>query len=223
MARTKDKTIEEALRSVYINPLTDFGFKKLFRKQAPRKKNWDFNLKAVYVVSILNFITFKEKTAKKNVIERVYLYREKGKTLFSEKLKFIFIELPKFKKKLSDLQNNTDVWLYLLKNTFYLKSCPPEITGKIFKLFLEYAEIKYLTQKEMETYKKSLENNFYVRDIANCARMEGIEEGLKEGRMERELQIAKKLLINGSSIERVVLLMELSREKVMELSSQLPK
>ena len=134
MEKRKDKTlveqslqtVEDDFPSVYINPLTDFGLKKLFRKQAPRKKNWDFNLKAVYVVSILNFITFKEKTAKKNVIQRVYLYREKGKTLFSEKLKFIFIELPKFKKKLSDLQNNTDIWLYLLKNTFYLKSCPPE-------------------------------------------------------------------------------------------------
>ena len=204
---------DEILQSVYINPLTDFGFKKLFlnrelliaflndvigtdikditylpteglgeykeeratnfdllctndkdeffivemqlghqtyfrdrvlfyashtiRKQGPRKKRWDFNLKAVYVVSILNFVTFNEKNAENIVIEKVSLFRETHKTRFSEKLKIIFIELPKFNKQPSDLKDNTDIWLYLLKNTFSLKACPPEIKGKPFKLFLE--------------------------------------------------------------------------------------
>ena len=35
--------------------------------------------------------------------------------------------------------------------------------------------------EDMETYKKSLENNYYVRDIANLARMEGRVEGEQTG------------------------------------------
>ena len=291
MAKAILQTQDEDLQSVYINPLTDFGFKKIFlnkelliaflndvvgtdikeiqylpteglgnfieertavfdllcttenddyfivemqlgkqtyfrdrvlfyashviRKQAPRKKYWNYNLKAVYVVSILNFITFTEESAKKEVIERVYLYRETTKTQFSDKLNMIFVELPKFNKQAAELQNNTDTWLFLLKNTFVLDTCPPEITGRIFKLFLEIAEIKQLTPTEMETYKRSLKQNFYVRDIANCARM--------EGRLERSRQLAIKLLTRNEPIEDVIYLTDLSREQVLELLSQLSK
>ena len=76
---------------------------QVIRKQAPRRKRWDYKLKTVYVVSILNFVTFGEKSAENIVIEKVSLFRETHKTRFSEKLKFIFIELPKFKKQVSDL------------------------------------------------------------------------------------------------------------------------
>jgi predicted transposase/invertase (TIGR01784 family) len=291
MAETNVKAEDDIFRSVYINPLTDFGFKKIFlnrelliaflndvvgtdikevtylpteglgeykeeraanfdllctnekgeffivemqlghqthfrdrilfyashaiRKQAPRKKRWDFNLKAVYVVSILSFVTFGEESAKDDVIERVYLYREKAKTLFSDKLRIIFIELPKFNRQPSELRNNTDTWLFLLRNTFDLKTRPPEITGRLFKLFLEIAEIKHITLKEMETYQKSLKNNYYVRDIANFARM--------QERMERSVQFATKLLKRGDSIEEVIELTDLSKEQIMELNDRLPK
>ena len=67
----------------------------------------------------------------------------------------------------------------------------------------------------METYQKSLKNNYYVRDIANYARM--------EGRMERDLQIALKLLKRGTPFEEVIDLTELSKEQVLELLHQLPK
>ena len=166
-------------------------------------------------MSILNFITFKEEIAKDIVIEKVSLFRETTMTRFSEKLKLIFIELPKFNKQASDLQNNTDTWLYLLKNTFFLKTCPPEIKGKTFRLFLEIAEIKHLTPKEMETYQKSLKNNYYVLDIANYARM--------EGRMERDFQLALKLHKRGMPFEDIIDLTELSKEQALELFNQLPK
>ena len=213
MSKTNLKVaIEKIRQSVYINPLTDFGFKKLFvkkelmiaflndivgkkikdiqyepteglgahprerkaifdilctthdgehiivemqlgeqtyfrdrilfyashaiRKQAPRKKNWNYELKAVYVVAILNFIVFEEKEAQHIITERVHLYREKAKTPYSKKLNFVFVELPKFSKKAEELKTNTDGWLFLLKNTCDLKTCPPEITRRIFKSFL---------------------------------------------------------------------------------------
>jgi len=279
------KPKNEDIQSVYINPLTDFGFKKIFlnrdlliaflndvvgtdikeiqylpteglgnfieertaifdllcttergeyfivemqlgkqtyfrdralfyashviRKQAPRKKYWNFNLKAVYVVSILDFITFTGENAKKEVIERVVLYREKAKTLFSDKLHMIFVELPKFNKQPAELQDNTERWLYLLKHTFELHTCPPEITGKVFKRFLEIAEVKHLTPIEMETYQKSLKRSYQMRDIANCAKM--------EGKMEERIQLAIKLLKRNMPVEDIIYLTELSGEQVKEL------
>jgi len=280
MAKTK-KTEDEFVTSVYINPLTDFGFKKLFlnkdlliaflndvvgtnikdiqyqpteslgeqadertaifdllcttetgeyfivemqlgtqvyfrdralfyashviRKQAPRKKYWNYNLNAVYVVSILDFITFTEEATNNEVIERVYLYREKARKRYSDKLNLVFVELPKFNKQVTELKNNTETWLFLLKYTFELNACPPEITGKIFRRFLELAEVKQLTPTEMEIYKKSLKNNRFIRNMTNSVRAD-----------ERR-QIAIKLLQRKTPIEDVVSLTELTTEQVQEL------
>jgi predicted transposase/invertase (TIGR01784 family) len=187
----------------------------MIRKQAPRGKYWDYNLKAVYIVSILNFTTFKEKAAKTIVIERASIYREVMNVRLSDKLQMIFIELPKFKKKASELQNNTDTWLYLLKNTFGLKACPQEITGEIFKLFLEIAEKKQLTTNEMDRYAVSLERSYQMRNIANYERMEGKTEGKTE--------VAIRLLKMNEPIDKVVYLTDLSHERVKALLRRLPK
>ena len=307
MARKKSYTLtyEEIKQSVYINPLTDFGFKKLFlkkelmiaflndiigtniedihyepteglgahprerkaifdilcttqdgehfivemqlgeqtyfrdramfyashaiRKQAPRKKDWNYELKAVYVVSILNFIVFKEEEAKDIVIERVCLYRKNAKMPYSKKLNLIFVELPKFNKTEKELETNTDTWLFLFKNTFELKTCPPEITKEIFKSFLEEAKVEYLTQEEMETYAKSLRNSYEVMDIANFATVKGRKEGFiegekrgfikgeKRGLIEGEKGMTRKLIQRGMSIEEILPLTNLTREQIQKL------
>ena len=290
------KTDDEIIPSVYINPLTDFGFKKIFlnkdlliaflndvigtgikdiqyqpteglgeykderiavfdilcttetdehfivemqvghqlyfqdralfyashaiRKQAPRKKYWNYELKAVYLVAILDFITFTENTAKNEVIERAYLCREKAGKRYSSKLNLVFIELPKFNKEITELKNNTETWLYLLKNTFELNGCPPEIKGKIFRRFLEIAEVKHLTPTEMETYTKSLKRNYYLRDMAKYERTEGEKKGLMEGLMEGRRQIAIKLMQRKTPVEDIVSLTDLTKEQVQELLKQ---
>jgi predicted transposase/invertase (TIGR01784 family) len=284
---------EELEQSVYINPLTDFGFKKLFqkkelmisflndivradikdiqyepteglgayprerkaifdilcttqegehfivemqlgeqtyfrdralfyashaiRKQAPRKKYWNYELKGVYVVSILNFTVFKEEEAQDIVIERVYLYREKAGKPYSDKQNFVFVELPKFRKQVEELETNTDWWLFLLRHTFELKTPPPEIAGEIFKLFLEEAKKEYLTQEEMETYAKSLRQSYEVMDIANFAKFEGRREGLIEGLIEGEKRIARKLLQKGMGIDEILSITSLTRKQIKEL------
>jgi len=298
MIRKKHTLIDDDLeRSVYINPLTDFGFKKLFlkkellipflrdivradikdiqyesteglgafprerkaifdilcttqadehfivemqlgeqtyfrdrvlfyashaiRKQAPRKRYWNYELKDVYVVSILNFTVFKEEETKDIVIERVYLHRENAKIPYSEKLNLFFVELPKFHKKEEELKTNTDWWLFLLKNAFELKSPPSEIQGEVFKLFLEEAKKEYLTQEEMEMYAKSLRQSYEVMDIANFAKSEGRREGRREGRkeglIEGEKRIVRKLLQQGMGIDEILFITSLTREQIKEL------
>jgi len=127
------------------------------------------------------------------------------------------------------LQNNTETWLYLLKHTFELHTCPPEIKGKVFKRFLEIAEVKHLTSTEMETYQRSLKRSHLMRDIAHCAKMEGLSEGktmgllegktmgLLEGKMEERIQLAIKLLKRNMPIEDIISLTELSGEQMKGL------
>ncbi|GHV49722.1 hypothetical protein FACS1894181_09320 [Bacteroidia bacterium] len=219
-------TGEHVIVEMQVGKQNQFTDRALFyashaiRKQAPRKKYWNYELKAVYVVSILDFIIFKEEEAKSIVVERASLYREQAKKHYSGKLSLVFIELPKFTKTVKELGTNTDRWLYLLRHLSELEDYPPEITGKVFKKFLETAQIKNLTPTEMETYSKSLSKNFYVRNIAECARMEGREEGDTKGRMEERKLIAVKLIERKTPVEEIMFLTNLTKEQIQELAKE---
>jgi len=185
------------------------------QKQAP-KGIWDFGLKPVYMVAIMDFILFKDfKEDEEHVVERVQLVRENTKTIYSNKLKFAFVELPKFKKKEKELETNFDKWLYVLKNLSKLKNRPASVQGKIFEELFELAEIKRLTEEDMETYKKSVLEYDDVRSAMNCAREEGREEGHEEGREKSLEKVIQKSLQMNIPIEVIVEITGYSKEQII--------
>jgi predicted transposase/invertase (TIGR01784 family) len=193
------------------------------QKQAVRG-SWNFRLKAVYLVAILDFVLFDEfEEDKEQIIESVYLVRERTKTLYSDKLNMVFVELPKFKKSERELETNADKWLFSLKNMSKLKERPASLKGKVFKELFRLAEIKQLTQEDMETYRKSILEYQDVRDAVDYARVEAFEKGIEEGRIEgREEGIIKgKILIiqrcfqKNIPIEDIVDLTGFSKEQII--------
>ncbi|MDR3366340.1 MAG: Rpn family recombination-promoting nuclease/putative transposase [Prevotellaceae bacterium] len=195
------------------------------RNQAPKGKEWNYELKAVYFVAILDFVLFEEKGDEDYVVERVHLLRERTKTKFSEKLSFIFVELPKFSKPVEALRTNADRWLYSLKNLARLNNRPPEVRGRIFKKLFEAAQIKMLTPNEMEEYKKSITDYYDVRSAITYAekrasekaeergRMKGRIEGREEGREE----IVQHCAFLGMPVEEIAKVTNLSVGQVMKL------
>ena len=160
-------------RSIYYASLP-------IQKQAPQGI-WDFRLKAVYFVAILDFALFDEFEEDRNqVVEHVCLMRESTKTVYSNKLKFAFVELPKFNKREEELETHFDKWLYLLKHLPELKDRPVLVQGEIFEKLLQLAEIKRLTEKDMETYKKSVTDYYDVQLAMDYAREEGRKEVLEK-------------------------------------------
>jgi predicted transposase/invertase (TIGR01784 family) len=157
-------------------------------KQAPQGI-WNFQLKAVYLVAVMDFVIFNEfEEDKDHVVEFVKLIRERTKSYFSKKINLVFIELPKFKKEEEELKSYFDLWLYSLKNMDQIEEFPKFVYGNIFEELFQAAEINKLTQKEMKEYKKSVLEYRDVRDSLEFAReeasREGHEQGFKEGREE---------------------------------------
>ncbi|GHU87970.1 hypothetical protein FACS1894174_07690 [Bacteroidia bacterium] len=183
------------------------------RRQAP-KGSWNFCLKAVYLVAILDFVLFNEfEEDKEQVIEHIHLVRERTKTVYSRKLNFVFVELPKFRKPVEELSTNTDNWLFSLKNLSTLEGRPPEVQGKIFEKLFKSMEIERLTVEDMEAYKKSVLEYRDVRDSVEYAR----EEGREEGREQRNIAIARKCLKKNMSIDDIIDLTGLPEEQILKL------
>jgi predicted transposase/invertase (TIGR01784 family) len=179
------------------------------RSQAPRGKEWNYQLNPVYMLSILDFILFKDKESENDVIDKVYLMRERTKTRFSEKLNFVFIELPKFNKKLHELKTNTDRWLYCLKHLSEMEARPSEITGETFERLFELAKIEKLTSKEMKAYKESILDYSDVRDV--------VEYAQEEGKWEKTVQLIVNSHEAGLSLETIALITELTVAEVEEI------
>ena len=146
---------------------------------------WNFELNAVYVVSIMNF-SFSHSSdvedAPKYYHTRVMLMDTREKTIFSDKLTLFFLEMKKFDKTEAQLTTQLDKWMYLLKNIDRLMALPKAISEPVFMQFMEQAEIARFTREERQRYDRSIMAYRDVENSVDTARAEGIEKGLKEGK-----------------------------------------
>ncbi|MFT4929928.1 MAG: putative transposase/invertase (TIGR01784 family), partial [Phenylobacterium sp.] len=144
-------------------------------QQQAKKGEWDFQLKAVYCIGVLDFV-FREDQASPDVIHTVQL-KDQYDHVFYEKLKFIYIEMPKFNKSLEQLESHCDRWLYFIKNLASLEVIPELFKDDIICQGFETARIAALDHQERESYETSLKEYRDLYSVMKTAQQEGIEKG----------------------------------------------
>ena len=153
---------------------------------------WNFRLAPVYSIGILDFI-FDDHKNEDTLIHTVEL-KDQHCNIFYDKLKFIYVELPKFTKTLDQLETHQDKWLYLLRHLPDLDEQPQPFQDAVFLQLFEIAEIANFSPDEQDVYQNSLK---YYRDLNNVidtSRQEGLEEGIEQGRQAEKIAIARALL-----------------------------
>ena len=170
-------------------------------EQAPKIKNWNFELKAVYVIAILDFVFDEDKNNLEKFRYDVKLSDIKTHKVFYDKLTFIYLEMPKFDKPVEELKTRFEKWMYVLKNLEQLNHLPYELKETIFEKFFAAAEVAQLTQCEYIQYVENLRN---YRDNKNCmdfaiekATAKGLNKGLNKGLKEGEKKGLKEGLKKG--------------------------
>jgi predicted transposase/invertase (TIGR01784 family) len=156
---------------------------------------WDFTLTPVYTVGILDFI-FDDHKHEDTLLHIVELKNQHCE-VFYDKLKFIYIELPKFTKSLDELETHFDKWLFLLKNLAKFDEPPPSLQEGIFNNLFEVAEIVNFSPVEQQSYQNSLKYYRDLNNVVNTARQEGRQEGAEQERsliLERQRSLILRLL-----------------------------
>ena len=208
-------------RSVYYSSFP-------IRSQA-KKGKWNFNLKAVYTIGILNFVFDEDKDDENYYHHVVQLMDVNKKEVFYDKLTYIYLEMPKFRKTEDELENMTDKWLYALKNLPRLFERPKALQERIFSKFFEVAEVAALSKEEYAKYWES-EKVFYdnqgafmTADYKGYTRgviegeAKGRVEGRAEGRAEANLDNARRMKADGMPAELIAKYTGLTKEAVEKL------
>ena len=156
------------------------------------KGEWDYELTSVYTVGVLDFV-FDDHKNEDTLIHIVELKNQHCE-VFYEKLKFIYIELPKFKKSLEELETHLDKWLFLLRHLADLGDPPIPLQEGVFTELFEVARIANFSPAEQQTYQNSLKYYRDMNNVVDTARQEGSNEGRKEGREEGRLAERSRIL-----------------------------
>lgn len=191
------------------------------RDQAIKGEQWNFNLAAVYTVGILDF-TFDDTEDYRHEVKLVDITNEK---VFYDKLTFIYLEMPKFKKDITECDTFLDKWMFVLKNMTRLLDRPIELQQKVFKQLFNTAEVANFTEKQRAQYEESLK---VYRDWNNVletkekisreeGRVEGRAEGRAEGLAEGVRNTARKMKKAGLSYEQIQEITALSTEEIRKL------
>ena len=171
----------------------------------------------VYVVNILDFCMVGDLDDGK--VKTVYrLYEENSHVLLTDRVTFIFIELPKFKKSINELDGNVLEGVYFcFKNMATLEERPKVLNHQIFTKIFEVSELYNMDEY---TRDKVLHKMTTERDLRNqmaYARKVAVEEGLAEGRAEANLEAALKFRNLGVAVEIISEATGLSVEEIKQL------
>lgn len=203
LQKTKQKIFKD--RTVYYSTFP-------IRDQAIIGSEWNFELKKVYTIAILDFVFDEDENHPEKLRYDVKLTDIQTKKIFYDKLTFIYLEMPKFNKAAEELETKFDRWLYVLKNLHKLDRIPEKFNENIFLKLFETAEIAKFSQQEYQEYEDSLK---YYRDIKNS-----LDTAKEEGKIEGKIDVARNLLLNNVSIEIIISSTGLTKKEIESLEDK---
>jgi predicted transposase/invertase (TIGR01784 family) len=196
---------------------------KTYAQQAVLGKDYTW-LKETILIVVANFIVFPEK---KNFLSRHLILDETTQEQDLKDISFVFLELPKFKKKEIALNSDVDYWCYFLKNAkdtsiFTIE----EATHDHREICYAHKALNEIAMDEQEqlTYDAAEKATMDALSRENTARekgmkegiekgkKEGIEQGKEEGIREANKKTIQSLLASGFDIETILKIMNISQK-----------
>ncbi|MBC8111713.1 MAG: PD-(D/E)XK nuclease family transposase [Verrucomicrobia bacterium] len=188
----------------------------------PAGQAGDFQLKAVYCVAILpacrtgrDFV-FDDASPNPKFVHTIQL-KDDNHRVFYDKLTFIFLEMPKFKKSESELETHFDKWLYFLKNLEKLEAIPAKLRDRIFEKAFTIAEIAKFIPEQMEAYENSLKYYRDLKNVIDSAVQEAVQKTTQEIRTETQIEIVKNAIAKGLPDELIAELTGLPIEQIQQI------
>ena len=125
----------------FINPFTDVGFKIIFGQEMTKGLLIDFlndlddrcwQVDGIFRIGVF-FMNFRLDDSPGKLHTDIVLSDRDTHEVFSDKLRFIFIELPAFTKEEEECITDFERWIYVLKNMETLNRLPFKARKAVFE------------------------------------------------------------------------------------------
>ncbi len=222
-----------------------FGLKPNFYSSFPVTNYTDRNseflahFKAIYCIGILDFTfnDYGDEADKSLVKHEIKLKNQLSKT-FYDKLTYIYLEMPNFKKTEDELVTRLDKWLYFIKYLRDFQSIPQIFNNEVvFLAAFAKAEVAKYTPQERASYDYSQKAYWDLKNVIDSAvntaskealakgieqghtqgRAEGLQEGLNQGELNGIRKVAKSMKDSGIDINLIRSATGLSLEEIQSL------
>lgn len=236
LCRTDDgsKVVVELQRrkqDSYAERMLYYSMHQILKQVESGESSFDFC--PVYVISILNF-TLEQNAGIPDVRTVYRLYEERYNRLLTDRVTYIFLELPKFAKEEDQLDGNVlDGMYFCLKNMPRMIEKPKVLTHNVFNRIFSITELYNMDEEtrlkilDSMTTERDLKNQFaYARKEGRAlgieegraeGRVEGRAEGRAEGRKEERILLATKMKAEGLALEVISRVTGLSQEECASL------
>ena len=178
----------------------------------------------VYVVCIMNFMPKEHEVTKFRT--DVALREKSSDSMFSDKLRFIYLSLPFFDKSEEECEIGFEKLIYVLKYMEMdevFKNLPLAEQKKMLDHLAKLPDVRFLSSEEREKYDESIKavDDYYSGLYGSY--VEGEEKGIAKGRAEGELSkgltVARNLLAMGMSWSQIMQITGLTEEELKPLHS----
>ena len=191
-------------------------------RQGEKGTTWKYEVKAVYGVFFMNFHLEQGVEAMRRDI---ILANKETHKLFSDKMRFIFLELPSFKKEEEECDNDFERWIYVLKNMETLNRLPFKAQKSVFKKLEQIVDIASMSKADRIKYDESIKKYRDTLAVMSGQWLEGKAEGLQEGetrgllkgKAEGIQEVAKNMKAMKMSDKQIAAATGLSEETIKSL------
>ena len=198
---------------------TLFYLSQAIARQGERGTDWKFSLKAVYGVFFLNFrLTDLPHKLRTDIV----LADRDTHELFTDKMRYIFLELPSFHKEENECENDFERWIYVLKNMETLQRLPFKARNAVFQRLEQIVDIAAMSKEDRMKYDESIKVYRDRLAIMEFERLKGEQQGflkgksvgLTEGKMIEKEAIARSLKQAGMTTDFIAQITGLSPETI---------
>jgi predicted transposase/invertase (TIGR01784 family) len=163
-------------------------------KQGRGQEHWKYDVKAVYCIAFMNFTD--SHLERKVRVDAALCDLETGART-SDLLRFVYLQLPLFKKKADECETFFERWLYVLKDMDVLDELPEAFQCESFKKLKEVSNIAAMSEEERDRYEAIQRRYWDAWMMYSDSVEEGLAKGLKKGLRQGRAEGLKKGLKKG--------------------------
>ena len=127
----------------------------------------------------------------------------KHKTLFSDKVRLVYLQLPYFTKEVDDCDSIFEKLIFVLKHMDVLQRMPWLAQDAVFQKLASIADVASLNKQERLAYDENLRKYRDTIAVMEGQYLEGMEKGMEKGQLSEKKETVIRLRDMGLTIDQI--------------------